>query len=50
MNEAIDRAIEILAKQITKDSIPHDAINLSQAILNLAHAKHCLNDVDKTYD
>jgi len=42
MNEAIDKAIKELANRITNDVKGSDAMQLTQAALNLAHVKQVL--------
>lgn len=42
MEEKIDKAIEILLDQIRTNLKPAEALQQTQAVLNMAHAKHIL--------
>jgi len=42
MNEKIDKAMEIVLGLVRTNSLPADAMNITQAALNLAHTKLCL--------
>ena len=42
MEEKIEKAIEILLDQVRTNLKPAEALQQSQAILNMAHAKHLL--------
>jgi len=48
METAIERAIKLLAEKITGDVKAPDAINLTQAALNLAHTAQVLKQVKVT--
>lgn len=41
MDKKLNEAIEVLAKK-AKDVQPHEALHYTQAVLNLAHARHVL--------
>ena len=43
MDEALDKAIEIVTKRITPAMQADEALKFSQAALNLAHVKDVLN-------
>ncbi len=47
MEDAIEKAIEAMAKKITADLVSNDALKFTQAALNLAHAKAVLADVKR---
>jgi hypothetical protein len=47
MNSEIESAMKALAKKIGDDTRPIDALQFTQALLNLAHAKVMLADCDK---
>lgn len=42
MEEKIDKAVEILIDQIRTNLKPPEALQQSQAVLNMAHAKNIL--------
>lgn len=44
MKTAINEAIKALAEK-SKTAQPHEALHLSQAVLNLAHAKQILRNI-----
>ena len=45
METAIKTSIEVLAKQVTKDVKPCDALQYTQAALNLAHVLGTLANI-----
>jgi len=47
MNSAITTAIQLLAEKITESVKPDDAMKLTQAALNLAHAKATLDNLNR---
>jgi len=49
MKTEIEAAIKHHAEQATKAELEsHEALHLSQAVLNLAHARNVLKETDKT--
>jgi hypothetical protein len=48
MDEKIDKAIGILLDQIRSNLKPNETLQQTQAVLNMAHAKHILLSEGKT--
>ena len=46
MTTALEAAIELLAKKITADVKPDDALNFAKAALKLVHALATLKNID----
>lgn len=46
MEEKIDKAVEILLDQVRTNLKPPEALQQSQAVLNMAHAKNILMNVE----
>jgi len=46
MNDAISKAIQLLANKITSDIKSEDALRYTQAALNLAHVLQCNKSLD----
>ena len=48
MDEKIEKALEILLDQVRTNLKPAEALNQTQAILNMAHAKQLLTEGKNT--
>lgn len=48
MDEKIEKALEILLDQVRTNLKPAEALNQTQAILNMAHAKQLLSQEKTT--
>lgn len=45
MNVEIEKTIEILAKKVTSDTKPDEALKYTQSVLNLTHAMATLSNI-----
>lgn len=47
MKTEIEKAMKVLAKKVTNETKPEEALKYSQSVLNLAHARAVTMDVNK---